>query len=519
MPPEAEKIFARAGVKLVDADLYRVAEAYNFWAQKGDSIWPGADISSVPVQFVFPEKLDVLIGHPDPPPGCVKEDILLPGLNRTFCHRPDRTFQYGFVAGRENDIPTVSLNTMETFENYANAQLAARNPGAAKYSRPYMEYLGSLAHELLHAYQYSERARLPEEEKNARKPVLNKLDYPYQDEEKGFLLALEGRVLADLLEESDPGRAKELWLDFIVVRSRRRQGLPRDIVLLEQYMELTEGTAKYAGDSVQYGDNSGVRPLPETAADPRFSGYASSGTLRGVIRQRLLSLDNPLMGRGMSYAYETGMALAYSLDTAAPGWKKDLFRRISGFRGGLDGILTAAIKSPGNPDRRLAAVSARYDGEKLRAAVRGMLEVDLAEGKAKLEAFRAAPGKRYRLVFPGVKPADLLLYYPGVISEYKDLRLLQRGATQVSFDMSDDESLDIKFSRSLPALYDRGAGTLELAVADAPAQQIKAGRTKTGKGVTLYSGGGEYDNGVFSWKGGRLEVSEKDGVTTLAFRK
>lgn len=517
MPPEAEAVFAGAGVKLADADLYRIAELHNFWAQKGEKIWPGADISSVPVQIVFPEKLDVLIGHPAPPAGCEPAAVRLPGLNRTFCSRPDRTFLYGFATGKENEVPTVSLNTMDALDDYVSAQLEKRSPGSGKYRRPYMEYLGSMAHEMLHAYQYSEREFLPEDEKSAGKPKLNKLDYPYQDEESCLLLGLEGRLLADLLYEKDPARVRELWQDFVTARARRRARLKPDLVSIEQYMELTEGTARYAGETAQRGDNSGVRPLPQTAADPRFRGYSSSDTVREGLKERLLTLENPYMSRGMSYAYETGMALALGLDTAVPGWKKGLFRKVSGFKSGLDGLLTSALKEPGDGARRLEKLYERYDAPRMRSAIRKILDIDLADGKAKLEAFRAAPGRRYRLVFPGVKPEDLLVYYPGVVAEYGNLRLLLRGATQVSFDLSEDENRDIKFAAVVPVLYDREAGALEFAVASSSGPAVTAARTESAGGITAYSGGVKYDNGVFSWSGARLEVSEKDGVTTLAF--
>ena len=222
MPPEAAAIFEKAGVTLTDADLYRAAEAYNFWQQKGENVWPGADMRAVPLQLVFPEKLDVIIGHPSPPADCVKENIKLPGLDKTFCHRPDRTFYYGFAAGQENGVPMVSLNTMEVFDEYANALMKKQGLAEGKYAKTYREYQGSLVHELLHAYQYAEKNFLPKKEKNARRPKLTKLDYPYQDEENCLLLGLEGRVLADIMDEKDPGRIAELWRDFMAARAARR---------------------------------------------------------------------------------------------------------------------------------------------------------------------------------------------------------------------------------------------------------------------------------------------------------
>lgn len=517
MPPEAAAIFEKAGVTLTDADLYRAAEAYNFWQQKGENVWPGVDMRAVPLQLVFPEKLDVIIGHPSPPADCVKENIKLPGLDKTFCHRPDRTFYYGFAAGQESGVPMVSLNTMEVFDEYANALMRKQGLAEGKYAKTYREYLGSLVHELLHAYQYSEKNFLPKKEKNAKRPKLTKLDYPYQDEENCLLLGLEGRSLAGIMDEKDPARIKELWLDFMAARAARRARLPRDIVSIEQYMELTEGTARYAGWSVEFGRNDDVKPLQQTTADPRFAGYASTDTVHEVIKARLATLEHPTQSYGMGYTYYTGAALAYTLDKAAPGWKKGLFRKVSGFESSLDTILLANIRPDGSAEERLKRMYARYDADKMRAMIRLVIEMDLAANKVKLDKFRAEPGKRCVLVFRDVKPDEIQVGAPAMLTEYKSLRIFERGVTVIEYNSGKKSENSVNFSRSTPVLQDRQSGRFELVPGSDPTLGIKAKKTAVKNGVTIYSGGVELDNGVFSWKGKKLEVSEKEGVTTLTF--
>lgn len=516
MPPEASAIFEKAGVTLTDADLYRVAEVYNFWEQKGESIWPGVQLSTVPVQLVFPEKLDVLIGHPNPPEGCVNEAIKLPALNKTFCHRPDRKFLYGASTGREGAELAVSVNTLDVFDEYVNGMLQKQKPGSEKFSKPYNVYLGELAHELTHAYQGYEGRSLPAKEKSG--PLkLTKVDYPYQDGENCLLLGLEGRILSDIMDETGPEELKELWRDFLAVRGARRARLPSEMSAIERIMELREGTAQYVGWSVSYGRNDEVKPLPQTAGDPRFEGYSSSDTLRAMLKSRLAVLDLLSQSRWMLYVYTTGTALAYNLDKAAPGWKKGLFRRVSGIRTGLDDLITASIKRSGSDKKRLEAVRARYNSGEMLAKIEEALAKDLTDNKLKLDKFYAAPGRRYRLAFRGAKPADVVVMGPVLLTEYGMLRVFEAGATKIAHKLGEKNENSVSFSKALPLLIDRATGELELAVPGDSSPLIKAKKTVSKKSRVVYSGGVEFSNGVFSWKGEKLEVSEKDGATTLIF--
>lgn len=516
MPPEAEEVFKSSGIALTDTDLYRVAEIYNFWEQKGESVWPGMNVSTTPLQIVFPEKYDVLIGHPNPPEDCAKVQVPLPVLGRDFCLRPDRSFQYGAGTGGLNKFPVVSFPTVETLENYVNEQQKKLKPAAGKYVKPYLEYLSTLAHELTHAYQYSEARYLPEKERDVKPIRTTKIEYPYQDAEACLLLGLEGRALADIMDESDPAKIKELWRDFMAARAARRGRIPRDLSLIEQYMELSEGTAQYVGWSVQYGRNDDVRPLPQTLADPRFAGYASSDTLRGAVRKGLLSLELPARSRWMGYVYATGLALSYNLDKAAPGWKKGLFRKVSGFRSGLDSLLTGSVGRSGKDSDRIAAMCSRYDCAAMRAGIKEAMDKDLAENKVKLDAFYSAPGKLYRFEFRKIKPADIRVYAPVLLAEYNDLRVFQAGVTKIEYERGGKEN-SVQFSKAKPVLQDRAAGRFELAIEDADLPAVTAAKTAANTGKTIYKGGVEIKSPVFSWKGESLEVSEKDGVVTMTF--
>ncbi|OGR65885.1 MAG: hypothetical protein A2X31_00865 [Elusimicrobia bacterium GWB2_63_22] len=516
MSPEAGAVFAKAGIALADADLYRVAEVYNFWEQKGEGIWPGMQISSTPVQLVFPEKYGVLIGHPEPPKDCEAQETLLPVLDRPFCLRPDRSFMYGAGTGALNKRPVVSLNTLGVFDAYVNEQLKKQKPDAAKYAKPYLEYLGTLAHELTHAYQHSEKRNLPKKERDIKPIRSTKIDYPYQDAEACLLLGLEGRALSDLVDEDSAARATELWRDFLAARRARRARLPKGLPLIEQYMELSEGTAQYVGWAVMYGKNDDVRPLPQLLADERFTGYLSSDTVRSQVKQALAGLEHPARSRWMQYVYATGAALAYNLDKAAPGWKNGLFRRLSGFRSGLDSLLTENVGRSGKDKRRIETMCARYGCDAMRAVIDEALAKDLETNKVKLDVFYAAPGRRYRFEFRKTRPDGLLVYAPVLLTEYKDLRVFEAGITKIGYERGGKDNY-VSFSKARPVLQDKAAGRFELALDEGDLPAITAARTLAKKGKTVYKGGVEVKSGVFSWKGDTLEVSESEGIVTLAF--
>lgn len=516
MPPEAQAVFEKAGVKLVDSDLYRIAEVYNFWEQKGGLIWPGMYIASTPVQIVFPEKLDVLIGSAKPPENCVKEETVLPGFNRAFCHRPDRKFLYGAATGREGGDLAVSVNTMEVFDAYVDTLLQKQKPGAEKILKPYLQYLGEVAHELTHAFQSYEARNLPEKEKSGALKY-TKIDYPYQDAEACLLLGLEGRLLADIMDETSKEKSAELWRDFLAARRARRARLPGDLPEVERFMELKEGTAQYVGWSVQYGRNDDVKPLPQLASDPRFSGYASSDTLRDVLKQSLATLHLPVQGQWMRYVYTTGPALSYTLDKAVPGWKKGLFRRISGLKTGLDDLVAAGLPRSGSDKKRLAAVYSRYDTATMRSEIKEAMDKAQAENKLKLDKFYAAPGRRLRFSFRGADPENVLVMGPVLLTEYRDLRVWEAGVNKVAENLGEKNERAVAFEKALPVLQDRKTASFEVVLPEGASPEIKAVKTEAKKGRTIYKGGVEYFNGVFRWKGDRLEVSEKDGATTLVF--
>ncbi|MDD2805714.1 MAG: hypothetical protein PHV33_09175 [Elusimicrobiales bacterium] len=505
LPPEVAAKLPALGIKLEEEDLWRLQEIYNLWRQAGAGLWPGLQgLETTPLQFSFPHKYNILLGHPNPPADCLPFSDRLPAAS--FCYRKDAAFAFGGLAGPVNGIPTVSFNTLDAQDEYVNQLYPGNN-----YKADYLQTMATVSHELLHAFQYREKKFLPQESGYGG---LSKVDYPYTDPELNMLVGLEGRILAAALDAGDAGGLAELARDFMAVRAERHSRLPPAMPVLGRYMELVEGTAQYISYKVQYGAHAAVTPLAETLLDPRFPGYAPKDTAAAALKARLGALHTYNYNKFATYTYQTGAALALLLDKLSPSWKKDIFRTCSGKGRGLDTLLEELI-TPDNSPARLDRAKARYGAPELLAAAEQDLAALLAENKRLIDAFRAAPGPRVLLAFPGAAE-DLTIYAPGSMVEYAGERLYDKGCSAIEYQGAAGE---ITFARAVPVLLDKKNATVELALPAGlqGAPSITADSAVQSGSATVYAGNVAYDNGLFSWKGAKLGVTEIDGNTILTF--
>lgn len=507
LPPEVTAKLPELGIKLADRDLWRLAEVYNFLRQVGPSVWPEiTGVEATPVQFVFPRLYDVLIGHPNPPADCLPFSATLPAGK--FCYRRSTALSYGGGAGYVNKVYTISVNTLEYMDEVENAQ----HPGSR---HDYKRNSATAAHELFHGFQRREMQFLPPE---GEYPPMGKADYPYTDAGLNTLLGLEGRILADALSAGDEAGLREFMRDFMAVRAARHALLPEGIPVLGRYMELVEGTAEYITFSFEFGAHPGLTPLPETLLDPRFPGYGAPDKVTEVLKARLSTLHLVYASEKTYYSYPVGAALGRVLDRLNPSWKEGFFRRCSGLGRGLDTELESVV-SPDNSPARVERAKARYDAPRLLAEAERDLAAVLEKSRALMDAFYAAPGRRVRLAFPGTPSTNVLVAGPADLAEYGRKRLYKLGCQLVQYGKGAAWSR-INFSAaSPPALLDREAVTLEMVLpASAPASpDISAASVTRNGGETVYEGNVSLDNGVFSWTGDKLTVSERDGVTLLSF--
>jgi len=504
MPTDLEKKFAELNISLNDSDLNRINEVYNFWSQKGENIWPGVKIENTPVQIIFPEKTNLLIGHPNPPKDCLPSPVRIPVLKKDFCYIKDNTFMYGAMSGPINKIPAISINTIDLYEKYVRDYFLKNNIAPQNYKKTSIQYFSEILHEMFHAYQDSEQKYLPQ--KDQLRIRLTKIDYPYQDEESNLLLALEGRILADIVSEKDLGKAKKLWEDWLVVRKERHSSLDPELIKLERYLELKEGTAQYVGNSLLYLKNDDVKPLEATFGDQRFEGYASSDTFKDTLTASLTSFTDPSIPRYMVYVYYTGMAIVSSLDAINPDWKKDLFRRVDGINEGLDTLVSSRIAMPKDTKTMLDDILKRYESEKLKEKIREGLKDILETNQTKLDKFQNAKGLRFKFVFPGAKASNILIYAPVLLTEYKEYRVFEAGCSKIEWKNDDGDVLtEINFTKAIPIILNRKSGVVEIIVQDKDYSDNK----------TAFPA---FDNGIWNWKEAQYDITETDTTKTFTFK-
>lgn len=507
LPPEVAARVPELGIQLDDWDLWRLEENYNFWRKAGPALWPGVTgVEATPIQLVFPGRYNVLLGHQRPPADCLPFSDRLP--KERFCYRKDAVFVHGAFMGDLNGEDTVSINTLGEMDSYG-----AQVMGAPGYRHDYLANAATQNHELFHAFQNRERKLLPQE---AGYPRVSRLDYPDKNPGLNMLLGLEARILTGALDAGGPA-LRELMRDFMAVRAERYALLSPKARLIAGYMELIEGTAQYISYAVQLGVNPGLVPLPETISDPRFTGYAARDSISASLRPRLAQLHLHQSVRTCVFAYQSGAALALALDRLDPSWKSGLFRTCSGKSCSLD-TLVGRLVEPDNTPARLARVKARYEAARLLAESEADLAELLAADKKLIEEFRALPGPRVRLAFPGTPPDDIAVVAPAKLAEYGAERLYRDGCYGVQYAKG-LEQYDVEILVKAPGLLDLRSMALELALpAGAPGVSgIKADSVRQSGGETVYEGNVSLDNGVFRWKGDKLAVAASDGGTLLSF--
>jgi hypothetical protein len=507
LPPEVAAKLPELGIALDGWDLLRIEEVYNFWRQAGPALWPGVTgIETTPIELVFPKKYDVLIGHPRPPSDCRPFSDRLPA--ERFCYRLNRSLSHSSETKPVNGVSTVLLHTLGSMDEYGAQSMAT--PG---YRYDYLANAATHDHELFHAFQYREQEQLP---KDPDSPGVSRTDYPSTNPELNMLLGVEARVLADALDASGPALA-ELVKDLLALRAERYSRLTPGARRAAGHTELIEGTAQYISYSVRSGFQPGLAPLPETFSDPRFAGYSGRDAVGEALKPVLKMLHRSQVVNSCAFAYHSGAALAFTLDRLDPGWKDGLFRTCSGKDCSLDTLLGRRVQAD-NTAERLARVLARYDAPALLAETRAELAELLAKNRKLIEDFRALPGRRYRLVFPGTPADGVGLVAPARLAEYGDERLFLDGCYGVQYARG-FHSYDVDARISAPVLMNVASGEVELVLpVSGPAwPEIKAGRVYQSGVWTVYEEGVSVGGGVFKWNGDRLAVSERDGEITLAF--
>jgi hypothetical protein len=255
-----------AAVEAPDAaivDPFAVVSALDGFARM--PLWPGFDPSAQPFA-IFDGERTVLWRHPSPPEGFEPLEgreggVVYPGRH------PAMRWNSNVALG---GIPTATL--LLTIEPGREVDLEA----------------SFLLHEVFHVFS---KPRHPAWRPNE----MHRYSYPVDDVENYFLLLLEEEVLARAVEAEEDGAAAEWAAAALRRRRQRTRRLAEEHRTFETALEMQEGTAVYVA-------------------------RLALGSSRDTTRLRQGCTPEQIRWR----FYDTGAALAATLDRLDPSWKKRL---------------------------------------------------------------------------------------------------------------------------------------------------------------------------------------------------
>jgi len=308
--------------EVMKIDLKRLEETWNILDQFAEKIWPGWDnYRDVPFRFRYPNGVEMLVGHPDPPDSFE----LLNGVEfqgkKIFLDRhkeiplelkPPMRGGGGIIAfGKTKPIPMVDLRISEFREVDKDEEKKTSLPEEFRYASD--NQILTNIHELFHCFQRSVyRWRFGNFRCNP-------------DSNYAIFAEIEGIALENAYIESDDEKAMQYLRDFIVARELKRKDLLEREQNQESEDDLMEGTAVYSETMALQLMKKGYTPFISIEDDPYFFGFQYADEmlkqkLEYLREQRKVSLDS----RGKCYPY--GCFQALLLSRFFPGWQENFFK-------------------------------------------------------------------------------------------------------------------------------------------------------------------------------------------------
>jgi hypothetical protein len=296
-----------------DQEIYSVQTISNILSfaksKRGERIWPGFQLAEGPVVLWFDNGHVYALNLKGKNQGW--KNIILPNGSQALYSAEDR---WGATKVEMN--PEFNIEGQKAYVFHLD--LIKNHPFL-----PYFVFV----HERFHPYQESAFTETPTGE---YKDHLNS--------ENLALMHIEGQLLLEFLQSSDPDEKLERLKDFIAVHKQRLSEMEQESILWEKHQQTIEGLADYVG----------LRMLER------------SGIMRTFAQMHLLitmqsHIDDPNITE-LSIKrrhYGVGATLGYALDYLhVKGWKKQVQSGKS-----LDDILLETLnESPEESTSRLASV-------------------------------------------------------------------------------------------------------------------------------------------------------------------
>lgn len=329
--------------KALRIDLLRLEEAYNILDLYAHEIWPGwNNYDQIPILFVYPNGLKMLIGHPNPPKGfsCLNgfnlrgKKIYIDKRNQNSDNLNYSLLGGGYADelgtfdGKEVNIITIMLSRDKADQKLYDTYKKLYGQKSIYAGSQVEEQILILIHELFHLFQ---RQYFKAELSN---PTFNcDLNYAVYSE-------LEGIELEKIQKCSDPEKIRQYVKEFLMARSLKNKSLSAKDIKAMSAIELFEGTATYVElKALQLMNNKFTADSALINEDKYYAGFRN---IEQLIKSRLEWLtqlrENSLLGNLKSYPY--GCYQALILDKLFPKWKELLTTDGSQ----MDQILSRSVK-------------------------------------------------------------------------------------------------------------------------------------------------------------------------------
>jgi hypothetical protein len=342
-------------------ELKRLEETWHILDLISMRVWPGwNNYTDVPFLFTYPNGVQMLVGHPNPPDGF----SLVPGVEvrgkKVYVNRQKEvplTLTFPLVGGG-GPIPfgivdgkPVTVVRIESRSVQVPVDKEGRVVPTELYRLGTENQILLNIHELFHCFQTP-----------LFRSKYGNLRYN-TDENYATYAEIEGLALERAYLEPNDALAKEYLKDSFVANELKQRSMNQVERLQESEEEVREGTATYAELTTLTLLKRGYQPVITQQDDPFFFDFRFVDSLIQLKIDMLRSTRaNTLSSRDKSYSF--GCFQATLLDRFAPGWKDGFFQSGKGLGQALDSVLAL---SPEEREKIAKRLKTRYNYDELHA--------------------------------------------------------------------------------------------------------------------------------------------------------
>lgn len=313
--------------------LKQLEETWNVLDQVTAKVWPDwKNYADVPFLFKYPNGVQMLVGHPNPPEGFIAaEGITVRDKKVYFDRRQEINLKMNLpVLGGGGPLSYGSFNNKSVLVvilTMNGAKDDGKKNALDNFALQSENQIMINLHELLHCYQ-----------RDVHKSMYGNLSYN-TDANYSLYAEIEGLALEKAYFEKDSLKSKEFLKDFIIARDLKYNSMDEQERNEGAADEVREGGAVYAETMTLEALKQGYKPAITKSDDPFFCNFANIDSL---FEEKVKMLRTARQNTMESYdkAYSVGAFQGLLLNRFVPGWQKGFYENGKRF----DNILREYLK-------------------------------------------------------------------------------------------------------------------------------------------------------------------------------